>query len=512
MAEYVFSGGRLKLLLPSEGLYITFGMEGVQCPGVERPAVKGPDGKMKPGRKAEPMGQEALLFLRELVNHQDLEVECDSIDKNGVMLGSVFVGKGGQRKNVAVELLQRGLAYCMGGFVEKLRGGAEMLAAEGAARKAGRGVWDPAFAPEKPEGELEEVEDELEAAAAAAASLTAEAPLAASLSGMAISAASSASASDFPAIGAGKTGGAAAAGGSAWGKAASSGGAFGSSAAASGAGGPGLPLGAVLVQVSDIADGSRFSFQSLSPAEKARLDSITAKMEALQREHGLSPAALTPEALRKGKVVAAIYDEPGVGPRWNRARIEAKLPGGGAAAGGSVGSDAYTVTFMDYGNQDTVVLQRMRPLEPALAALPPCAREAVLAHVRVPSLSAEYGNEAAHFLSDAIYGRTLLAQQYYKEGAAGVAAVGLFEPPAAGAPLSSATCIAEQLLKAGLGRIARTEAKKAKRRAATAAPGDALVAAEQQYLQRLEGAYKAAKSAHAGIFRYGDVGDSDAEK
>ena len=87
IVEFVFGGGRVKLLIPTENCSIIFGIAGVRCPGTAKAASKGPDGKQRQGRPAEPCGEESFRFMRECTMQQEVEVEVDEVDKNGVMLG-----------------------------------------------------------------------------------------------------------------------------------------------------------------------------------------------------------------------------------------------------------------------------------------------------------------------------------------------------------------------------------------------------------------------------------------
>jgi len=138
IVEFVMPGGRVKVYVPSENTLFTLGMAGVRCPGTARPAGTGPDGKPRPARTADPLGPEALYYLRENLMQQEVEVEVSDMDKAGAMLGAVWVGKGGARKNVAADMLRRGLAYGIYPVVERVLDGAALVAAEAEA-KAGRG-------------------------------------------------------------------------------------------------------------------------------------------------------------------------------------------------------------------------------------------------------------------------------------------------------------------------------------------------------------------------------------
>jgi staphylococcal nuclease domain-containing protein 1 len=111
----------VKVFIPSENITAMFAIAGVRCPGVARPAGKGPDGKPRPGRAAEPFGAESASFLRETLMQQEVEIQVDEHDKNGAYLGTLWVGKGGARRNVGAELLRRGLGYTIYPVIERVR-------------------------------------------------------------------------------------------------------------------------------------------------------------------------------------------------------------------------------------------------------------------------------------------------------------------------------------------------------------------------------------------------------
>eukprot|EP01138_Halocafeteria_seosinensis_P007850 gb/GECG01008020.1/.p1 GENE.gb/GECG01008020.1/~~gb/GECG01008020.1/.p1 ORF type:complete len:921 (+),score=174.17 gb/GECG01008020.1/:1-2763(+) len=141
IVDYVVSGGRVKLIIPSENCICMFAISGVRCPTVAKPSTKGPDGKQRPGRQAEPFGDEAYSFMRENTLQREVEIEVDTIDQRGTILGSLFVGSGGQRQNVGVALLQKGYGSIIPAAARNSPYADELFEAEEEARTAKRGVW-----------------------------------------------------------------------------------------------------------------------------------------------------------------------------------------------------------------------------------------------------------------------------------------------------------------------------------------------------------------------------------
>ena len=52
--------------------------------------------------------------MRLTTNQREVEIEVESMDSTGCAIGNMWVGKGGQRKNVGTELLLRGFASVYG--------------------------------------------------------------------------------------------------------------------------------------------------------------------------------------------------------------------------------------------------------------------------------------------------------------------------------------------------------------------------------------------------------------
>lgn len=81
VVEFVAAGSRLRLFVPREMRLITFLLGGITCPKASR-MEKG--GNIIP---AEPFGEEAQMFTKELCLQREVEIEVDSIDKVGNFIG-----------------------------------------------------------------------------------------------------------------------------------------------------------------------------------------------------------------------------------------------------------------------------------------------------------------------------------------------------------------------------------------------------------------------------------------
>jgi staphylococcal nuclease domain-containing protein 1 len=188
--------------------------------------------------------------------------------------------------------------------------------------------------------------------------------------------------------------------------------------------------------------------------------------------------------------------------QWHRGYVEAHI-------GPREKPDALRIYFTDFGNYEDVPLARVRSLvggptaAMAIAAVPPLATRASLAYLRVPDLDDRvWGEPAARTLASLTLDDGPFAARVVRS----VRATGSGHPRDAAAvqhvllgPVDTqdgaASSVNAAMLAAGMARLpARQRSER----------GDATLAA----LQR---AQEAGLREHAGMFRYGDPGDSDDE-
>lgn len=130
IVEFVASGSRLRLYLPKETCLITFLISGINCP---RGARTLPSGQSFP---ADPCGEEALQFTKELCLQREVEVEVDSIDKGGNFIGWLHI----DNTNLSVALVEHGLAS-VHFTAEKSSSYRQMLDKEAKAKEAKIKMW-----------------------------------------------------------------------------------------------------------------------------------------------------------------------------------------------------------------------------------------------------------------------------------------------------------------------------------------------------------------------------------
>jgi len=127
VVDFVMSGSRFKLLVPRDNIKLTFALSGVRTGRVAR----------APEEKSEPFGPEAAAFVTRLVLQHDVTIEVDAVDKSGAFNGTLFTSSG---ENVAVLLLENGLATVHGPSADQSRYANQLYSAETRAKAAQKNV------------------------------------------------------------------------------------------------------------------------------------------------------------------------------------------------------------------------------------------------------------------------------------------------------------------------------------------------------------------------------------
>ncbi|KAK9669787.1 hypothetical protein RND81_13G154500 [Saponaria officinalis] len=122
IVEYVLSGHRFKLIIPKETCSIAFSLSGVRCPG-----------------RGEPYSEEAIALMRRRILQRDVEIEVETVDRNGTFLGSLWES----RTNMGAVLLQAGLAKFQASFGADRIADSHLLAqAEDSAKRQKLKIWE----------------------------------------------------------------------------------------------------------------------------------------------------------------------------------------------------------------------------------------------------------------------------------------------------------------------------------------------------------------------------------
>ena len=127
IVEYVWSGSRFKIWLPSYNCRITFILAGVITP-------RGPSNQ---GQKAEPFGLESTEFSTKKVFQREVEITVESQDKVGGFIGTLI----SNQQNFGVLLLEEGFASTHHYSASQNPAANLLFAAESSAKNAKRGIW-----------------------------------------------------------------------------------------------------------------------------------------------------------------------------------------------------------------------------------------------------------------------------------------------------------------------------------------------------------------------------------
>ncbi|XP_047081605.1 ribonuclease TUDOR 1-like [Lolium rigidum] len=121
IVEYVFSGHRFKLTIPKETCSIAFSLSGVRCPG-----------------RDEPYSSEAIALMRRIILQRDVEIEVETVDRNGTFLGSLWESK----TNISSVLLEAGLAKLSSFGLDRIADAHILTKAEQSAKKKKLKIWE----------------------------------------------------------------------------------------------------------------------------------------------------------------------------------------------------------------------------------------------------------------------------------------------------------------------------------------------------------------------------------
>lgn len=248
------------------------------------------------------------------------------------------------------------------------------------------------------------------------------------------------------------------------------------------------PSQSVTVTVGEVEDGSTLYLQTSA----TQLGEVTDMMSVFTVAS--PPPALMPSSLRKGLQCAALYPPvgPGVDSKWYRVKVE-------SISKADDGDYNVAVFYLDFGNRETVPLDRLAELDSAAFALPPQAARCSLAFLRTLPVANEFGRDAAEFLSSLVFGQAPLRMQtLWKDSATNESKVVLFQS-------DSEVSINELLVCGGLARVSQSGAKRGSYMTA-GRPSQALAAS---LLQTLSEAEDKAHKKHLCMWAYGDPGGSD---
>ncbi|THH05282.1 hypothetical protein EW145_g4916 [Phellinidium pouzarii] len=219
-----------------------------------------------------------------------------------------------------------------------------------------------------------------------------------------------------------------------------------------------------------------------------RLNSLTkvitgiAALEKLMADfslHHRAAAAPTSFFPKGGDLVSAKFSDGS----WYRARVRRSSP---------LKKEA-EVTFIDYGNQDTVAFKDIRPLDPKFRSLPGQAQDARLSFVKLVDPGSEYYQEAIDRFRSLCEGRKLVANVDYREGA--LLHLRLIDPTDPNAAEDPLACVNIDLVREGLASVDRKGAR--------------YLSVYPTIVKKLQDAVAGAKADRLGMFELGDVEEDE---
>uniref|UniRef100_A0A7S2GFY6 Uncharacterized protein n=1 Tax=Haptolina brevifila TaxID=156173 RepID=A0A7S2GFY6_9EUKA len=130
VVQFVPNGTRFKIQILKENCIVSFACIGIRCPQCARRDT---------GSGGEPFGEEAAAFARQHCMQRDVDIEVETVDKNGTFLGSLFLS---DKRNYSVALLEEGLAKRVQPAADRSTCGAELATAEETAKAANKALWE----------------------------------------------------------------------------------------------------------------------------------------------------------------------------------------------------------------------------------------------------------------------------------------------------------------------------------------------------------------------------------
>lgn len=241
------------------------------------------------------------------------------------------------------------------------------------------------------------------------------------------------------------------------------------------------------VVVTEVLGGGKFYVQTVGDQ---LVSSIQQQLASLEIGDPPVVGSFNP---KKGDLVLAQFSADN---SWNRAMI-VNVPRGGSV---QTQKDEFEVFYIDYGNQEIVPYNRLRPLPPSVHSVPGLAQLCSLAFIKIPSLDEDYGQEAAEYLSELTLGtprefRAMIEEKDTSTGktkgqGTGTVLLVTLVDVEAGSSVNAA------MLKAGLARLEKRNRWDTNER--------------RSALDNLEEFQEEAKRSRSGMWEYGDI-QSDEE-
>lgn len=131
IVQFIPNGTRFKVLVPKENVLANFACVGMRCPMCAR--------KNDPNSASEPYGDEAAAFARDKCFQREVDLEVETVDKNGTFFGNMFLP---DKRNYGVLLVEAGLARLVQPAADRSSCGSALAEAERAAKSDSLKIWE----------------------------------------------------------------------------------------------------------------------------------------------------------------------------------------------------------------------------------------------------------------------------------------------------------------------------------------------------------------------------------
>lgn len=412
VVEYIFSGSRFKVHIPTQGVTISFALQGIMSDRVVRSDKVKPTASGQPDFRAlypvtdaegNPIPANAgLLFAREHLYQRDVEIAIEDLDRSGTFLGTLIFNK----TDYILKLIEGAYAK-LHRSANALTGFKQYNVIEENSKKQHKGVWwnyDEAEEQRKKDEINAKYQKEREEREATK-----------------------------------------------------------------------LKERLMSLTVTEIMTGSTFFFQKATDETKELMESM---MSDLQSRDWEDREAYAPT--ERGEWVVAKFT---VDNNWYRAEVLRIIPGR---------PETYELRYVDYGNTEIVSSDAIRILDEDLGYVDAQAKKGKLAYIQAPGLDDDFGEDAAAYFKELVWGKTLLAdiQSVDGEGSDAVYHISLGDE-------ETKTNINGALVIQGLARV---ESRKQNR------------VLSKDFYDKLQKEESNAQKSRLCIWQYGAIPDSDEER